>query len=343
LNYQSKVSAPLAGTSKLEKMPDAAAPRRPRRLPRLTRKAAPYLFLAPYFVLFAIFGLFPLLFSIYLSFHQWNPVEGLGAMKFVGIENFRLALTDPWMWTALKNTIVMGLMAGIAQHLVAIPAACFLVSLGTRLRHWLTSAYFLPYITSSIAVSLIFFHMYSPTAGIINQTLIELSKSSLVGWLFAWVPGVMPLRWLEDVDLIKPAVSFVIFWKFTGFNVVLYTTGLMTVPKDLYEAARIDGAGPFRRFWSISLPMLRPFIFFAVTLTLIGQLQLFEEPYVLTRGQGGPSQSALTITAYLMRIGWEWYDMGTASALAWLLFLLIVTLTGLKFLVFGKKGLGDEL
>jgi multiple sugar transport system permease protein len=333
----------MAGTSKLEKLPDAAPAKRPRRLPRLTRKAAPYLFLAPYFVLFAIFGLFPLLFSIYLSFHQWNPVEGLGAMKFVGIENFRMALTDPWMWTALKNTIVMGLLAGIAQHLVAIPAACFLVSLGTRLRHWLTSAYFLPYITSSIAVSLIFFHMYSPTSGIINQTLLALSQSSLFGWLFAWVPAVMPLRWLEDVDLIKPAVSFVIFWKFTGFNVVLYTTGLMTVPKDLYEAARIDGAGPFRRFWSISLPMLRPFIFFAVTLTLIGQLQLFEEPYVLTRGQGGPSQSALTITAYLMRIGWEWYDMGTASALAWLLFLLIVTLTGLKFLVFGKKGLGNEL
>jgi multiple sugar transport system permease protein len=343
LSYQTKLSAPVAGTAKLEKLPDAAPAKGPRRLPRLTRKVAPYLFLAPYFVLFAIFGLFPLLFSIYLSFHQWNPVEGLGAMKFVGIENFRMALTDPWMWTALKNTIVMGLLAGIAQHLVAIPAACFLVSLGTRLRHWLTSAYFLPYITSSIAVSLIFFHMYSPTSGIINQTLLALSQSSLFGSLFAWVPAVMPLRWLEDVDLIKPAVSFVIFWKFTGFNVVLYTTGLMTVPKDLYEAARIDGAGPFRRFWSISLPMLRPFIFFAVTLTLIGQLQLFEEPYVLTRGQGGPSQSALTITAYLMRIGWEWYDMGTASALAWLLFLLIVTLTGLKFLIFGKKGLGNEL
>lgn len=305
----------------------------------LSRAYAPYVFLAPYLLLFLVFGLFPLLFSMYLSFHQWNPVEGLGAMKFVGLANFQMALTDPWMWTALKNTIVMGLQAGLAQHLVAIPAAAILVGLGDRLRHVLTSAYFLPYITSSIAVSLIFFHMYSPTAGIINQTLLALADAPVVAPLFSWVHGVMPLRWLDDIDLVKPAVSFVIFWKFTGFNIVLYTTGLMTIPKDLYEAARIDGAGVLRRFWHISLPMLSPFIFFAVTLTLIGQLQLFEEPYVLTRGEGGPSQSALTITAYLMRIGWEWYDMGTASALAWLLFILICLLTGLKFLVFGKKGL----
>jgi multiple sugar transport system permease protein len=116
----------------------------------------------------------------------------------------------------------------------------------------------------------------------------------------------------------------------------------MTIPKDLYEAARIDGAGAFKRFWHISLPLLRPFIFFAVTLTLIGQLQLFEEPYVLTRGLGGPSQSGLTITAYLMRIGWEWYEMGTASALAWLLFLLISVLTALQFVFFGKKGLRND-
>ena len=326
-------------------MPSSETNKQPRRRPRwrLTRRVAPYVFLLPYCTLFLIFGLFPLLFSIYLSFQQWNPLEGLGSMKFVGLENFRLALTDPWLWTALQNTLIIGLEAGIAQHVVAIPVACLLVSLSERVRHWLTTLYFLPYITSSIAVSLIFFHMYSATSGIINQTLLKLSDMPLIGLALRWVPSVMPLRWLEDIALIKHAVSFVVFWKFTGFNVVLYTTGLMTIPKELYEAARMDGAGPLRRFWHISLPMLRPFVFFAVTLTLIGQFQLFEEPYVLTRGEGGPSQSALTITAYLMRIGWEWFYMGTASAVAWLLFLLIGLLTGLKFLAFGKKGLGHDL
>ncbi len=315
---------------------------RKRSFFRLSRKAAPYVFLGPYLLLFVIFGLFPLLFSIYLSFQSWNPVEGLDAMQYVGLENFKTALQDPWMWTALKNTIYMGLYAGLSQHLLAIPVACVLVSFGGRIRHGLTSAYFLPYITSGIAVSLIFFHMYSPSAGIFNQILVLLADSSWTGWAFGWVHAAMPIRWLEDVSLIQPSISFVVFWKYTGFNIVLYSTGLMTIPKDLYEAARIDGAGAFKRFWHISLPLLRPFIFFAVTLTLIGQLQLFEEPYVLTRGLGGPSQSGLTITAYLMRIGWEWYEMGTASALAWLLFLLISVLTALQFVLFGKKGLGHD-
>lgn len=309
---------------------------------RLSKALAPYVFLAPYFTLFVIFGLFPLLFSIYLSVHSWNPVEGMSAMQFVGLENFRTALNDPWMWVALKNTIYMGLYAGISQHLVAIPAACVLVGLGGRLRHVLTSAYFLPYITSGIAVSLIFFHMYSPQAGLFNQLLAILADSPWTAWAFGWLKPVLPIHWLEDTRYIQPSISFVVFWKYTGFNIVLYSTGLMAIPKDLYEAARIDGAGAFRRFWSISLPLLRPFIFFAVTLTLIGQLQLFEEPFVLTRGLGGPSQSGLTITAYLMRVGWEWFDMGTASALAWLLFLLISALTGIKFFLFGRKGLRND-
>jgi multiple sugar transport system permease protein len=330
----------LTVSSSMELSKDEPAPK--RGFFRLSRKAAPYLFLAPYLLLFLIFGLFPLLFSIYLSFHSWNPVEGLDAMEYVGFENFKTALEDPWMWTALKNTVFMGLYAGLSQHLIAIPAACILVSFGGRIRHVLTSAYFLPYITSGIAVSLIFFQMYAPHSGIINQTLLLLADSQWAGWAFSWVHDVMPIRWLEDVGLIQPSISFVVFWKFTGFNIVLYSTGLMTIPKDLYEAARIDGAGAFKRFWHISLPLLRPFIFFAVTLTLIGQLQLFEEPYVLTRGLGGPSQSGLTITAYLMRIGWEWYEMGTASALAWLLFLLISVLTALQFVFFGKKGLRND-
>ncbi len=316
--------------------------KRKKKFWEISRKSAPYIFLAPYVILFIVFGLFPLLFSIYLSFQSWNPVEGLDAMQYVGLENFKTALNDPWMWTSLKNTILIGLYAGISQHLVAIPVACVLVGFRDKLRHGLTSAYFLPYITSGIAISLIFFHMFSPQAGIFNQVLALLMEHPASSWAVSWLKPYMPLRWLEDVDLIKPSIAFVIFWKYTGFNIVLYSTGLMTVPKDIYEAARIDGAGAFQRFWHISLPMLRPFIFFAVTLTLIGQLQLFEEPYVLTRGLGGPSQSGLTITAYLMRIGWEWYEMGTASALAWLLFLLICTLTGIKFVLFGKKGLRND-
>ncbi|WP_295895210.1 carbohydrate ABC transporter permease [uncultured Vibrio sp.] len=310
---------------------------------RLNLKAlTPYGFLLPFLIIFSVFGIFPLLFSVFLSFQMWNPVEGMDAMQFVGFENYHIALTDPWLWRSLKNTIWLALTSGIAQHLVAIPVAYILVSMGDRMRHWLTSAYFLPFITSTVAASLIFFNMYSPSSGIINQTLMALADSTLFGWAFAWVDSAMPIRWLDDATMIKPSIAIVIFWKYTGFNIVLYTTGLMTIPKEILEAARMDGANAFHRFWHISLPMIRPFIFFAITMTIIGNLQLFEEPFVLTRGSGGVGQSGLTISMYLYKVGWEWLEMGTASAISWLLFALIATCTAVQFLFFGKKGLGEQ-
>ncbi|WP_261916838.1 carbohydrate ABC transporter permease, partial [Vibrio aestuarianus] len=142
---------------------------------RLSLKAlTPYGFLLPFLIIFSVFGVFPLLFSVYLSFHEWNPVEGVAAMSYVGFENYEIALTDPWLWRSLSNTLWLSVTSGAAQHLVAIPVAYILVSLGDRLRHWLTSAYFLPFITSTVAASLIFFNMYSPNSGIINQSLVAL-------------------------------------------------------------------------------------------------------------------------------------------------------------------------
>lgn len=300
---------------------------------------SPYGFLLPFLIIFSVFGIFPLLFSVFLSFHQWNPVEGLAAMKYVGSENYYVALTDPWLWRSLGNTFWLAITSGVAQHLVAIPVAYVLVSLSDRLRHWLTSAYFLPYITSTVAASLIFFNMYSPNSGIINQSLIALADSSYLGWAFAWVNDYQPIRWLENAAMLKPSIAFMVFWKYTGFNIVLYTTGLMTIPKEILEAARMDGANFIHRFWYISLPMIRPFVFFAITMTIIGNLQLFEEPFVLTRGSGGTGQAGLTISMYLYKVGWEWLEMGTASAISWLLFALIAFFTTIQFIFFGKKGL----
>lgn len=333
------MSSPLSVSSNLTD--GTSARHHKRRLITRLRSLSPYAFLTPFLVLFVVFSAFPLLFSIFLSFHTWNPVEGLSAMKYVGLENYQVALTDPWLWRAMKNTFWLAISSGVAQHAVAIPVACLLVSMKDRFRHWLTSAYFLPYITSTVAVSLIFFNMYSPNSGIINQLLEQLAASDTFGWAFTWVNDAMPIRWLDNATLIKPSVAFVVFWKYTGFNIVLYTTGLLTIPKELLEAAHIDGAGALRRFWHVSLPMIRPFIFFACTLTVIGNLQLFEEPFVLTRGTGGTGQAGLTISMYLYKVGWEWLEMGTASAISWLLFLLIGVMTAIQFLLFGRKGLGD--
>ena len=309
---------------------------------KIKEKLVPYGFLSPFIILFAVFSVFPLFFSMYLSFHIWNPVGGLSTMKWVGLENYVIALEDPWLWKSLRNTAWMGIISGVLIHGIALPVAYILVSVGGRIQQILVSAYFLPFITSIVAIAMIFSQMYSAESGIINKVLSGLAANSFTEWLFGGLADVMPLRWLEDTALVKPAITFVLFWRYVGFTIVLYVSGLMTIPKDLHEAAIIDGANPLQRFWRISLPLLRPFIFFAVTLSIIGSFQMFEEPFVLTNGTGGIGQSALTVSMFLYKVGWDWLEMGTASAISWLLFVLIIIFTIGHFFLFGRKGMGGN-
>ncbi len=309
---------------------------------RLLSKLTPYGFMSPYIIIYGIFGVFPVFFMIYLSFHIWNPVAGLGSMEFVGIENYTLSLTDPTLWQTMWNTLVMAVLSGVPQHLVALPLAYMLVMLGPRVRHWLTTAYFLPYITSTVAVSMIFYIMYSRDNGIINHMLIYLADAPLSSWLFGGLKDVLPLGWVQSNGLIRYSVSFLIFWKYVGFNTVIYTAGLATISNDLYEAAKIDGANSLQRFRYIALPLLQPFIFFGVTLTMIGNMNLFDEPYVLTVGMQFATKHGMTISNYLYRIAWEWLDMGSAAAISWILFLFIGMFTAVYFWFFGRKGLGGE-
>lgn len=309
---------------------------------RALRKAlTPWFFISPFLILFLIFSAFPLGFSIFLSFQEWNPVAGLGSMKFVGFKNYLLAVDDPWLWKSVYNTIWLAFAANIPQHVIAIPIAYLLVaSLKGTVRHLYTATMFVPFITSTVAVSLIFYTIYSANTGILNQWLLALSGFPVIGALFAWVPDAMPIRWLGKSDLIKPAIAFVVVWKYTGFNIVIYSAGFLTVSKDLYDAAKVDGCSAWQQFWHVALPMIRPFVFFAITLSIIGSLQLFEEPYVLTAGNsGGVGQSGLTASYYLYLVGWEWLEMGQAAAISWLLFVFIAMVTAVHFYFNGRKGL----
>lgn len=305
----------------------------------LLSKWTPYGFLSPYLIIYGVFGVFPVFFMVYLSFHMWNPVEGLSSMEFVGFENYVLGLTDPTLWQTLWNTLVMAVLSGVPQHLVALPMAYLLVMLGSRARHWFTTAYFLPYITSTVAVSMIFYVMYAKDSGIINAALSYLSDAGWSAWLFGGLKEVMPLGWVQDNALIRYSVSFVVFWKYVGFNIVIYTAGLATISKDLYEAAEIDGANSWQRFRHVALPLLKPFIFFGVTLTIIGNMNLFDEPFVLTVGGQFAQTAGKTISNYLYQIAWEWLDMGSAAAISWILFLIIGLFTSIYFWFFGRQGL----
>ena len=259
-----------------------------------------------------------------------------------GLENYVYSLEDEVFYQSLYNTVWLGLASGISQHLFAIPMAYLLVKLGSRYRHLLTSAFFLPFITSTVAVSIIFSFMYSGNVGIINKAIEMVVQLPVISFFLGWINDFMPLRWLDDKLLIKPAIAFLQFWKFTGFHLVIYISGILTLSKDVEEAAILDGANKRQVFFHIVLPHLKPFIFFGLTLTIIGSLQMFEEPFILTNGTGGVANSALTISMFLYKVGWEWLDMGWASAMSWLLFIIILIITGIHFLVFGKQGMGEH-
>jgi len=287
------------------------------RLPpslRLSPRWAPYVLISPFLVLFAIFGVFPLGFSLYLGFMSWEPTSGLDAMRYVGLENFAFALEDAWFWKAMKNTGWLALMSGVPQHLVAIPLAAFIHASFKRLRDGVIGAYFVPYITSTVAIAILFSSLFSTDYGLINAGL----KSAF---------GIENIDWLGQPQYVKPSIAIIVFWRYVGFNVVLYLAALQTIPKDLYEAATMDGAGRFQQFWYITLPGLRPMIFFGVTLSVIGGLQLFEEPFILTGGKGGPDQSGMTAAVYLYRMAFDFNDFGGASAMSWLLFAVVALLT----------------
>lgn len=291
---------------------------------RLSPRWAPYVLIGPFLLLFAVFGVFPLLFSLYLAFQSWEPTSGLGAMEFVGLGNFAFALQDEWFWKSLGNTLWLAVVSGAPQHLVAIPLAVFIHAGFKRLRDTVVGAYFLPYITSTVAIAIMFSALFSTDFGLINAGL---------GLL-----GIDPIDWLNQPDTLKPAIALVVFWRYVGFNLVLYLAALQTIPKDLYEAATMDGAGRWQQFWCITLPSIRPMIFFGVTLSVVGGLQLFEEPFILTRGNGGTDQAGMTAAVYLYRLAFDFNDFGGASAMSWLLFLVVAGLTWLTHRILGPKG-----
>lgn len=297
------------------------------RMPRLSPRWAPYVFISPFLLLFAVFGIFPLVFSLYLAFQSWEPTSGLDAMRYVGLENFAFALEDAWFWKALKNTAWLALMSGLPQHLVAIPLAAFIDASFRRLRDGLVGAYFVPYITSTVAIAILFSSLFSTDFGLVNAGLKSLF-------------GIDNIDWLGRPETVKPAIASIVFWRYVGFNVVLYLAALQTIPKEHYEAATMDGAGRWQQFWHITLPGLRPMIFFGVTLSVIGGLQLFEEPFILTGGRGGPDQSGMTSAIYLYRMAFDFNDFGGASAMSWLLFVVVALLTWLTHRLLRPKGPG---
>ncbi|HKL43457.1 MAG: sugar ABC transporter permease [Halanaerobiales bacterium] len=301
---------------------------------RISKKLAPYIFISPFFILFFIFGAFPILYSFFLSFQIW---DGIGPQEFVGIENYIFVLTDPWFWQSIWNSIVIFVLTTIPQHVIALFLAFVLNSKMVKFKDLFRSSYFLPYITSAVAVAMIFSMLYGEHFGILNTILKHLDNLPLIGTLFDFININPPIRWLGEEAWIKPSIALMVTWQFTGWNMIIYYAGLQNIPENLYEAAEVDGANMKQVFFKITLPMLRPVIFFGVTLSIIGNLQLFQQPYILTGGTGGVGRAGLTTALYLYRTGFNWNMFGVGSAMAYILCLFIIALSLINRKIFQER------
>lgn len=288
---------------------------------RLSKKAAPYVFISPFFIFFAIFGAFPIFFSLFLSFFNW---DGINQMQFVGLENYAFVLTDSWFWQSIYNTLVIGIMTTIPQHIIAILLAFILAKGTVKFKEFFRTAYFLPYVTIPVAIALVFGTLYGSPFGILNVIIGSMLNWPIIGGILESLGFEFPVRWLSDPSFIRPSVAAVVTWRNTGWNMIIYYAGLQQIPEALYEAAEVDGASLSQSFFKITLPLLKPVMFFAMLMSIIGNLMLFDEPMILLDQMGGTGRAGLTTAMYLYRTGFGWREFGTGSAMAYILCFFIV-------------------
>lgn len=291
-----------------------------QRLRRWDVKASPYLYISPFFVLFALVGLFPLGYTAWVALHDWQM--GSDDPTFVGTENFTTLLADDVFWNAVVNTFSIFLISATTQIALALWIAVLLDS-RLRFRTTFRMGVLLPYVTSLVAVGIIFGNLFGDQFGLINHVL---------GWF-----GIDPISWHRDRLPGHLAVATMVNWRWTGYNALIFLAAMQVIPRDLYESATIDGAGAWQRFQFVTLPMLRPTVIFVVIVSTIGSLQLFTEPRLFeggpTSGNGGPERQYQTVVMLLFQEAFKNLKFGYAAAMAWGLFVIILIIALMNFLL----------
>lgn len=281
-------------------------------------KLSPYLYISPFFILFAVTGLFPLIYTAWVSLHDWNLLIGQGDM--VGFKNYVDVLHQPNFWKALRNTFSIFLLSSVPQVVIAIILAA-LLDANIRAKTFWRMGVLLPYVVAPVAVGLIFGRLFADQSGTINALLD--------------IVGIDPVRWHAEIIPSHFAIATMVNFRWTGYNTLIFLAAMQAVPRELYEAAIIDGAGRLRQFFSVTVPQLRATIIFVVITSTIGGLQIFDEPRMFDpAGMGGGDRQWMTLTMYIYELGWgNQKSFGRAAAVAWLLFLVIIVIGILNFLV----------
>ncbi len=267
-----------------------------------------YAFLAPALLLVGVFTLIPIVFSLGLSFFRWDMMRP--QPRFLGGDNFVRLVRDPAFHNVLANTLLYAVGTVGPSVAVSLVLALFL-NRRLRGRVWFRSAFFAPVVTSTVAVSLVWSWIYHPQVGLLNAALGAV--------------GIGPVRWLADPATALWAIVGLSVWKSVGYNMILFLAGLQNLPGEVAEAARVDGASGWRLHRDVTLPLLRPTLFFVLVVATIDAMQVFTQVDVMT--QGGPARSTEMVVTYLFYRAFRTYEMGYASAIAWGLFVVIVGLT----------------
>ncbi|ALO08608.1 Cellobiose ABC transporter permease protein [Streptomyces venezuelae] len=303
-------------------------PGAPRRTP-VGSRWAPYALVAPFFLFFGAFGVFPLVATAWTSLHRVELTAPAEA-EWVGLHNYARLLDDAFFWNALVNTVVIGVLSTVPQLLLALGVA-HLLDVRLRGRGLFRVVALAPFATSVAAATLVFALFYGRDNGMANWAL--------------GVVGLAPVDWQNGPWASKLAVSSIVVWRWTGYNALIYLAAMQTVPRELYEAAALDGASRWRQFLHVTLPGLRPAILFTVLVSTIGATQLFGEPLLFGSGagaSGGADHQFQTLGLYLYEQGWVNLHLGRAAAIAWAMLVILVVLFGAARLVRGalaRRGL----
>jgi multiple sugar transport system permease protein len=314
------MSTPLApGGDRIVAPPQAAAQERAAGAVRRREPGsrAGWFFVAPALALIAVFFFVPVVGSLLLSVTDFDiyAIADAGNARFVGLANYVELLRNPVFWTAVRNTFYFALVGGPLTVVTSLVAALLINAQLVRFKGFFRTVYFVPFVTTLVAVAIVWRYLYHPQYGLFNYAL---------GWF-----GIGPIDWLGDPRWSMPAIILLAVWKNFGYNMLIFIAGLQMIPRELYEAADLDGAGTLKQFRHVTLPMLAPTFLFVGVITMIGYFQLFAEPYIMTAG--GPLRSTTSLVLLMYEEGFRWWRMGMAAAVAFILFLIILVWTLLQF------------
>jgi multiple sugar transport system permease protein len=284
---------------------------------------AGWVFLAPALVLIGVFFFVPVIAGLVMSFTDFDiyAIGSPGTVRFMGLRNYQQVLADAEFWRAMRNTLYFVVVGGPLSVTTSLAAALLVNAKVARMKGLFRTIFFTPVVTTMVAVAIVFRYLLHPHYGLVNQALSFLHLG--------------PIDWLGDPHWSMPAIVLLAVWKNFGYNMLIFIAGLQAVPEELYEAAELDGAGARAQFLHVTLPSLAPTFLFVGIMTMLGQFQIFAEPYVMT--QGGPLRSTVSVVMLMYEQGFRWWRMGYATSIAFVLFVIMMAATAIQMKLQGDR------